>query len=62
MRGRHPDVHDRCVGVVRAHLQQQLLGGVGLPDDVEAGVLEQACDPFPEEHGVVGEDDAHEPV
>src|SRR6185369_1462426 len=50
---------DRDVRAVRAHLQEQLVGVVGLPDDLEARLLEQPRNPFAEEHGVVGEDDPH---
>ena len=59
VRRRHPDVDDRDVGRVRAHLQQQLVGGPGLADDLEAGLLEQLRDALAEQDGVVGEDDAH---
>ena len=41
VRRRHPDVDDGHVGLVLAHLAQQLLGVAGLADDLEARVLEQ---------------------
>ena len=56
---RHPDVHDRHVRRVRAHLEHQLVGVRGLADDLEAGVGEDAGDAFPEEDGIFGEDYAH---
>ena len=59
VRRRHPDVHDRHVRLVRAHLQHQLVRVAGLPDDVEAAVLEQPRDPLAQQDRVVGEDDAH---
>src|SRR5215211_499026 len=57
-RGRHLDVHDRDVGLVRANLQQQILRRSALPDDLEARLLEQARDALAEQHRVVGENDA----
>ena len=59
LRRRHADVDDRHVRAVRAHLQHQLVGVPGLADDLEAGVLEQAGDPLAEQHGVLGQHDAH---
>ena len=38
-------------------MQHQVVRVLRLPDDVEPGLDEQAGDPLPEEHGVVGEDD-----
>ena len=38
--GRHPDVDDRHVGPVRAHLAHELVGVAGLRHDVEAGRLQ----------------------
>jgi hypothetical protein len=58
MRRWHLDVHDRDVGLVRSDLEQQILGGAALPDDLESGLVEQAGDAFAQEHRVVGEDDA----
>ena len=60
---RHPHVHDRDVGLVRADLAHQVLGVAGLADDVEAGLLEQAAQALAQQHGVVGDHDtegAHE--
>ena len=59
VRRRHPDVDDRDVRAVGAHLQHQLLGVARLPDDLEARVLEQPRDPLAQEHRVVGQHDAH---
>jgi dGTPase len=58
MRRRHAHVHDGDVRSVRAHLQEQVLRGAALADDLEAGVLEQARDPLAQEDGVVGKHDA----
>ena len=55
---RHLDVDDRDVGLVRADLQQQILGRAALADDLESLALEQAGDALAQQHGVVGEDDA----
>ena len=46
-------------GLVRAHLAQQVLGVGGLRGDLEAGVLEQAGEPRPQQDRVVGEHHAH---
>jgi hypothetical protein len=54
----HLDVDDRDVGLVRAHLQQEVIRGAALTDDFEPGVIEQPCDSFTQENGVVGNDDA----
>ena len=59
VRRRHADVDDRDVGLVGAHLAQQLVGVAGLADDVEARVLEQARDARAQQHRVLGEDYAH---
>ena len=40
-------------------MAEQVVGVAGLRHDVEAGVVEQAGHALAEEHGVVGEDDAH---
>ena len=58
VRRRHADVDDRDVGVVRANLQEQLVGIARLADDLEAAVLEQAGDALAEEDGVLGENDS----
>ena len=62
VRRRHADVDERDVRAVRAHLQHQLVGRPGLPDDVEPGLLEQSRDPLAEQNRIVGENDAHGPV
>ena len=54
---RHPDVHDGDVGLVHRDVAKQIVGGAGLRDDVEPGLLEQPRHALPEEHRVVGEDD-----
>jgi hypothetical protein len=38
---------------------EEVLGVAGLRHDVEARVVEEPCDAFAEQDGVVGEDDAH---
>ena len=48
--GRHAHVDDRDVGLVRGDLADQVVGVSGLPDDVEAGIPEEANDPLPEEY------------
>ncbi len=55
---RHPHVHDRDVGLVRADLAHQVLGVAGLADDVEARLLEQADEALAQQHGVIGDNDA----
>jgi hypothetical protein len=45
VRGRHPDVDDREVGAQVANELEELVGGAGLPDDLEAGALEQTSEP-----------------
>ena len=55
---RHPDVHDRDVRAVHRNMAEQVVSGAGLGHDLEACVLEQPRDPFAQEDGVVGEDDA----
>ena len=57
--GRHADVDDRDVGLVRADLAQQVLGVAGLRHDLEAGVLEQARGALAQQDGVVGDHDSH---
>ena len=53
----HADVRDHDVGRVAAHLEQQVVGGRRLADDLETGVGEQPRDPLAQEHGVLGEHD-----
>jgi hypothetical protein len=57
MRRGHADVDHRHVGRIGADLEQQLVGGAGLADDLEAGFDEEAGQPFADDHRVVGEDD-----
>jgi len=54
---RHPDVDDREVGPEVTDELDQLDGGAGLADDLEAGGLEQACQPLTEKDTVVGQHD-----
>ena len=42
-------------GLCARDLAQQVVGVAGLADDLEAGVLEQADEPLPQQHGVVGD-------
>ena len=58
---RHADVDDRDVREVGAHLEHQLAGVRGAPDDPVAGVLEQRRDALAQERVVVGDDDAERP-
>jgi hypothetical protein len=58
VRRRHPDVHDRQVGLVLAGETEQLVGVAGLADDVVAGPAEQARESLAKEDVVVGDDDA----
>jgi hypothetical protein len=55
--GRHPYVDDREVGKQLADEIDQLGGGTGLPDDLEAGALEQARQPLAEKDVVVSQHD-----
>ena len=52
---RHPDVDDREVGTKLADEVDQPGRGAGLADDLEAGTLEQACQPLAEKNVVVGQ-------
>ena len=56
---RHLDVDDGDVGCVLADLFEELIGVVGLTDDVDAGVGEQVDDALAGEQRVVGDYDAH---
>jgi hypothetical protein len=58
LRRRHPDVHDRDIGFVRADLQEQILGRAGLANDLESLALEQAGYALAQKNGVVGKHDA----
>ena len=57
--GGHPDVDDRDVGLVGAHLAQQVLGVGRLADDLDPGLVEQARDPLPQQHRVLADHDSH---
>ena len=59
MGGRHLDVDDRDVGAGELDPTQQLLSGLGLPDDREPSVGEKARQPLPHDHRVIGDDYAH---
>src|SRR6185369_2108995 len=52
---RHPDIDDSQVGLALAHQLDDLGGGARLAHELEAGVLQQARDPLPEEDVVVGQ-------
>src|SRR3954471_4192494 len=54
-----PDVDDCDVRRVAPHLQQQVVGGVALRDDLEAGLAEQPRETLPEENTVLGDHYAH---
>ena len=56
--GRHADVDDGDVGLVRADLAQEVLRVAGLAGDLEAGLLQQARETLAQEHGVLGDHDA----
>ena len=55
--GRHANVRDHDVRPLLLDLAQEILGVIGLPDDLEALCLEQRRDALPEEHGVVRQHD-----
>ena len=55
--GRHPDVDDGDVGLVRADLAQEVLGVTRLAGHLEAGLLEQPREALAQQHGVLGDDD-----
>src|SRR5262245_58787721 len=59
VRGRRADVHDRDVGAVRAHLEDQVLRLAGAADDLEPLVLEQLGEPLAQQHRVLGDHDPH---
>ena len=54
----HPDVGDHDIGLVLAHLAEELLRVAGLADNEEAGVFEHAYDTGSQQEGVLGHDDA----
>ena len=53
----HPNIHEHQVGCLLADEVQQAPSISGLPHDLEARALEQAHEPFSEEHVVVRHDD-----
>ena len=55
LRRRHADVDDRHVRVVAAHLQQQLVGGPGLADDLDPGLGQQPRQALPQQRRVLGD-------
>ena len=59
--GRHPDVDDRHVRLVRADLAQQVGRVAGLGHDLDPGLLEQTSHSFPQEQLVVGDHGPHGP-
>jgi hypothetical protein len=58
VRGRHLDVGDRDVRVSAADLAQELLCVRGHCDYVETAICEEPRKPFPDQDGVVGDDDS----
>ena len=58
VRGRHPHVDDGDVGPVGADLAQQVLGVARLAGDLEARLLQQACETLAQQHGVISQHDA----
>src|SRR3954453_6614394 len=54
-----PDVDDRHVRCVAAHLEQQVVGGAALRDYLAASLAQQPRQPLPEEHTVFGDRYAH---
>ena len=57
--GRHPHVDDREVRLVLADQREQRVGVARAADDLVAGVLEQPGEALAQEHGVLGDHDAH---
>ena len=58
---RHADIDDRDVGLVRANLEQEVVGADGAADHVVTGALQQRCDALAKQSAVVGDDDAQGP-
>ncbi len=56
---RHPDVHDRDRGLVHRHVAQQVVGVVGLGEDVEARLAEQPDDSLAQQDRVLGDHHRH---
>ena len=61
VRGRHPDVDHRDVGLVAGHLEHQVVRVRAAADDLEARLRQQPGEALPQQRGVLGYDDAHEP-
>src|SRR5438552_8022065 len=59
MGGWQPDVDDRDIRCVAAHLEQQILRGLALTDDLEAGVGQQPREPLTQQNAVLGNRYAH---
>src|SRR4051794_12977638 len=59
MSRRQPDVDDRDVGCVAAHLEQQIVGRSTLRDDLEARLRQQPREPLAQENAVLGDRYAH---
>src|SRR5215218_7551176 len=59
VRRREPDVDDRHVRRVAAHLQEQILGGLAASDHLESVLAQQALEPFSQQDAVLGDHDAH---
>ena len=57
--GGHLDVDDRDIGLVCAHLAQQVIEVAGLADDLEALILEQAGESRAKQERIFGEQYAH---
>src|SRR5262249_38467686 len=57
--GRHLDVDDRHVGMLVGHDLKQLAGVAGLAGDLHPSLLKKAGGSLPDQHGVVGDHDAH---
>src|SRR5436190_20876826 len=59
MRRGQADVDDRDVGGVAAHLEQEIVGVRGLPDDVETGFTEEPGETLAQKDAVLGDRYAH---
>src|SRR5262249_6192233 len=59
LRGGHADVGDDDVGAVAPHLQQQVRRITRLPHDLEPGLREHLGEALAQQHGVLGDHDAH---
>ena len=56
---RQPDVDDRDVGRVAAHLQEQVVGGLAAAHDLEPVLVQQRARALAQEDAVLGDHDAH---